>query len=217
MRTHDDFCSEVFERKNKIIKKRKERKRIVFACVPFALCATIALGARIAIPDPLVGGEIGETVQTQNENTERPPVIENADPKPGDNVAELPDVDEGLEEKSEGEAIGENVGGNEPFPDDEWLEVPDNDGSQNALPESAIGESDPDNYEDTTESLETTQDERAAGPYDVSQPYLEAGEDPYPFTVGGEQDANGLYATSQPYLEAGEDPYPFIAETQKDR
>lgn len=182
MRTHDDFCSEVFERKNKIIKKRKERKRIVFACVPFALCATIVLGARITIPDPLVGGEIDETVQTENENAERPPMVEDADPKPGDNVAELPDADEGLEE-SEGEAEGEHVNGNEQFPEDEWLEVPDDEGSQNAPPESAIGESDPDSEEDTTESLEATQDERAAGPYDVSQPYLEAGEDPYPFVI----------------------------------
>ncbi len=43
-RTHEEFKAEVFERSDKIIKRRKKVKRVVMCCVPVLLCSFIGIG-----------------------------------------------------------------------------------------------------------------------------------------------------------------------------
>ncbi len=42
-RTNDEFRAEIFNRSDKIIKKRKKIKKIALYCVPFFLCAVISV------------------------------------------------------------------------------------------------------------------------------------------------------------------------------
>lgn len=76
MRTHEEFCAEILLRKNNIIRKRKERRRVVLACVPFVLCATIFAGVGMSgnivfpqTPDVNETGGVGSHLTGQIEET----------------------------------------------------------------------------------------------------------------------------------------------------
>lgn len=91
MRTHDEFCAEIMSRKNKIVKKRKERRQVMLACIPFILC--IALFAGVGIRDRIIyplTPDVGETDGAGEPETAMETVVfdEQTDRIPSDGVIE---------------------------------------------------------------------------------------------------------------------------------
>lgn len=158
MRTHEEFCAEILTRKNKIVKKRKERKRVALSCIPFLLC--IAIFASVGIRDRIlvsispeaaetdgIGGDLPETVMetfVYDEQTDRFPtdgVIESIPPivAPDNGFEELPEeIPDGivesvppLDELPEGdEGIEEGTAWNPPEEDCETqIEIESEDSS----------------------------------------------------------------------------------------
>ncbi len=143
MRTHEEFCAEITSRKNKIVKKRKERRQVMLACIPFILC--IALFAGVGIRDRILyplTPDVGETegagapetvMETigQDEQTDRFPtdgVIESIPPIviPDDGFEEPPEeIPDGFVEETERlpDGVIENLPPVDDLPDgNEWVE-----------------------------------------------------------------------------------------------
>lgn len=108
MRTHDEFCAEIMLRKKKIVKKRKERRQVMLACIPFILCIALfaGVGLRDRILYPLTP-DVGETEGAGEPETVMETFVydEQTDRIPSDGMIEsIPPLvlpDEGFAEETE--------------------------------------------------------------------------------------------------------------------
>ena len=194
MRTHEEFCSEIFERKKSIIKKRREQKRIIFACSSFAIFVAIAISARVTLVSPEAG-----TGEPQSPNS---PVVD------------LPEVDESNSNRLPQIEIPSHSTDVE---DEKYIEdvIQPNDNYQSNI---SLGGHESEEETDNSESSSDTEtqsrrQEVSDKLYSTSHPKLEAGEDPYPY-VPGIVDGSGEngYPTAPPILDAEDDPYPSRSE-----
>ena len=194
MRTHEEFCSEIFERKKSIIKRRREQKRIIVACSSFAIFVAIVISARVTLDTP--GGGTGEQQspnspavdlpEVDESNSNRPPQIEN--PSHSTDVEEEKYIEDVIQPN-------DNYQSNISLGGDESEEETD----------SSESNSDAENQSRRQKISDTL--------YSTSHPMLEAGEDPYPYIPGiadgsGEND----YPAAPPILDAEDDPYPSCSE-----
>ena len=194
MRTHEEFCSEIFERKKGIIKKRREQKRIIVACSSFAIFAAIAISARVTLGTPGLG--TGEQQSPNSPTVELPEVGES-------NSNRLPQI--------------ENPSHSTDVEDEKYIEdvIQPNDNYQSNISIGGDESEETDSSESSNSDTEnqSRRQEVSDALYSTSHPMLEAGEDPYPY-VPGTFDGNGEsgYPTTPPMLDAEDDPYPSCSE-----
>ena len=176
MRTHENFCAEITRRKSELIKKRKERKRIALACVPFVIVLTIFAGTntyRLLFPPtistPSVNdGSQNEENDSQNNNEQTVAESENVDivtppsnggdQKPGDPIEDEEQEDNKEDEDNRYEDVGD-PGGDDGMGEDEGV-------GGDGLIDWPVGEgirpsgkpSQTDSTDDTEESTEETED-----------------------------------------------------------